>query len=244
MTMQQGQSLVEFAAGSAALLLLLLGVITLSGYQEVQRRGSIAARQFTYESTWQPPGVDPQESVRRVYLHHFDDPGLVDAVGRERYVASDGVQLSRQLGAAPGLAGNAATLLLAPLAASRALTGRDIGLEAGGYVSGELAANVLPHEWTPEPFRGLDIVLRQPYAILADPWSSGSARQVRDRTSSLVPTQRLASLASAWQVLAAPLSILEPTIGRLCLGLIEPETVPEDRLGPRIHGVNAGRICQ
>jgi hypothetical protein len=169
---------------------------------------------------------------------------LLDAVGKARYVREDDIQVSGQRNAAPGLAGEAASLLLAPLEAGRALSGEAIDLEAGAYVRGELAAPVVTHSWTPEPFRSLEIVLRQPYAVLADPWNSGSARQVRERTASLVPTQGLASLSTAWRALAAPLSILEPTIGQLCLGLIEPDTVPEDRLGPRTLAVNAGRLCQ
>jgi hypothetical protein len=244
MNRQHGQSLVEFASGSAALLLLLLGVITLSGYQEVQRRGSIAARQVAFESTWQSHNLAQQTSARRMYQHHFDDAGLQDTVGAANYVSEEGVQVTNQRSVAPGLAGDAASLLLTPLEASRALTGRVIDLEPGGYASGELVTRVVPHEWTPEPFRSLDITLRQPYAILSDPWNSGSAQQVRDRTSGLVPTQRMASIATVWRMLAAPLSILEPSIGRLCLGLIEPDTVPEDRLGPQARGLNSGRLCQ
>ena len=244
MSRQCGQSLVEFAVGSAALLMLLLGVITLSGYQEVQRRGSIAARRLAYETVLEPRDLAALASAQRIYQDDFDDAGLLDAVGRARYVTGDDLRVSRQQGAAPGLAGDAATLLLTPLAASKPFTGQDLDLEPGGYVSGQLLVRVAPHAWTTEPFRSMDIVLRQPYAILSDPWNSGSARQVHDRTSSLVPTQGLASLASAWQALAVPLSLLEPTIGKLCLGLIEPDTVPEDRLGPRTAGVNAGRVCQ
>jgi hypothetical protein len=244
MNRQHGQSLVEFAAGSAAFVLLLLGVITISGYQEVQRRGSIAARQFTYESTWNSQGIAPQESARRMYQQNFADAGLLDSIGKAHYVTANDLRVTSQSGSAPGLAGDAASLLLTPLEASRSLTGRELDLEPGGYSSGELATSVVTHEWTSEPFRSLDIAFHQPYAILTDAWNSSDARHVHDRTSSLVPTQRLASLASAWQVLAAPLSILEPTIGKLCLGLIEPDTVPEDRLSPRVHGIIAGRSCQ
>jgi hypothetical protein len=244
MKWQGGQSMVEFASGAAALLLMLLGVITLSGYQETQRRNSSAARQVAYESAWHAPDVGPQQWARNVYRQHFDDAGLLDASGKTYYVQADNIQVSNQRSAAPGLAGEAASLLLAPLEAGRVLSGEAIDLDAGGYVSGELAAHVVTHAWTPEPFRNLDIILRQPYAVLADPWNGGSAAQVRDRTASLVPTQRLASLATAWQAVAVPLSLLEPTIGNLCLGLIEPDTVPEDRLGPRTRAVNAGRLCQ
>jgi Flp pilus assembly protein TadG len=244
MRRQRGQSLVEFAVGSAALLMLLLGVVTLSGYQEVQRRASVAARQFAYESAWEPSLLSAQVSAQRIHRDNFDDSGLLDSVGRARYVTREGVRVERQQGVAPGLAGDAATLLLTPLAASKPFTGADLDLEAGGYVSGELVARVVTHAWTPEPFRSMDITLHQPYAILSDPWNSGSSSQVHDRTSSLVPTQRLATIANAWQALAVPLSIIEPTIGKLCLGLIEPDTIPEDRLGPRKGAMSLGRVCQ
>ncbi len=132
MSRQRGQSLVEFAGGSAALLLLLLGVITLSGYQEVQRRGSIAARQLR---------IRVSLAVARL-LHRSVCTSHVPAEFRRRGPAGCGWQgalrhwrtmcrLSRQRGAAPGLAGDAATLLLTPLAASRPFTGGRSDLEAG-----------------------------------------------------------------------------------------------------------------
>jgi hypothetical protein len=199
---------------------------------------------LAYESVWESRDFAARASAQRMHQYYFSDAGLLDAVGRARYVTGDDVRVSRQHGVLPGLSGDSATLLLTPLAASKPFTAEGLDLEPGGYVSGELVVRVAPHAWTPEPFRGMDIALRQQYAILSDPWNSGSARQVHDRTSSLVPTQGLASLATAWQALAAPLSILEPTIGKLCLGLIEPDMVPEDRLGPRVAGSNAGRVCQ
>jgi hypothetical protein len=34
-----------------------------------------------------------------------------------------------------------------------------------------------------------------------------------------------------WRPLLAPLALLEPSLGDLCFGLIEPDRIPEDRLG-------------
>jgi hypothetical protein len=175
---------------------------------------------------------------------YFGDPGLLDAVGRARYLEQDDLQFSGQWSAVPGLAGNAAVLLLTPLEVSSVLTGKEIELSRGGYASGEVVAHVATHPWTPDPFRELDIAVRQPYAILSDPWNTGSARQVRERTSSLVPTQRLSSLATVWRALAVPVSLIEPSLGKLCLGMIEPDVVPEDRLGVAVRGMTTGRVCQ
>jgi hypothetical protein len=169
---------------------------------------------------------------------------LLDAVGRAQYLERDDLQLSGEWSAVPGLAGNAAVLLLTPLEVCRVFTGKEIELARGGYANGEVVAHLATHPWTPDPFWKLDIAIRQPYAILSDPWNSGSARQVRERTSSLVPTQRLSSLATLWRALAVPVLLIEPSLGKLCLGLIEPDIVPEDRLGALARGTTTGRPCQ
>ena len=244
MRAQFGQSLVEFAIGSAALLLLLLGVITLSGFQEVERRGSGAARMVAFESAWQPLGASPQESSQRVFAQHYDDSALLDAVGRARYVMPGDVSVSRGSGPAPGLAAEATTLLLAPLRASEAFVGGNIDLESGGYVSGHVAAHLAPHRWLPEPFDSLDLSLQQQYAILTDSWNGSGPRHVRERTASLIPTQSLSSITAIWRGLAAPLSIVEPSIDKLCLGLIEPDAIPEDRLGPVVNSMRIRRPCR
>jgi hypothetical protein len=83
----------------------------------------------------------------------------------------------------------------------------------------------------PEPFRSIRIDLTQPYALMTDDWNSGGPQQVRRRTSGLVPTQMLAGVAAIWRVLLAPLSLFEPALSELCLGQIEPDRIPEDRLG-------------
>jgi len=244
MNQQRGQSLLEFAVGSAALLLLLLGTITLSVFQEAQRRGVSAARQVAFESTWLPADISGGVLVERVYEHHFDDEGLMDAVGRARHLGAADLRLSRELGATPGLAGDAANLLLTSLKVSSALVGGDIDLAAGGYASGDLSVHLPPRQWIPEPFRGLDLTLLQPFAIATDAWSASGPHKVKQRTESLVPLQRLSSIATLWQDLAKPLTLLEPSIDKLCLGLIEPDEVPQDRLGPVMDGTRFRRSCQ
>jgi hypothetical protein len=111
MNVQGGQSLVEFAIGSATLSLLLLGAITVAGYQEVQRRASFAARQIAFESSWQPGGMPLQATRPRAFAQHFDDDGVLDAVGRTRYVAMEDVRVA-QGGLCARAAGDAAGLLL------------------------------------------------------------------------------------------------------------------------------------
>jgi hypothetical protein len=54
---------------------------------------------------------------------------------------------------------------------------------------------------------------------------------VRQRAGGLVPTNRLQALNAVWRPLSLPLGILEPSLRKLCFGLIEPDRIPEDRLG-------------
>ena len=59
MRRQSGQSMTEFAAGSALLVLLLLGALSLGGYQEADRRIVIAARQSAWQQSWLPAADAP-----------------------------------------------------------------------------------------------------------------------------------------------------------------------------------------
>jgi hypothetical protein len=244
MKKQRGQSLVEFAAGTSALVLLLLGVITLSGFQEVQRRGISATRQLAFEAvSWSGP-VRDEVNAEHAFAHHFDDGGMQDAVGRARYVGEEDVEVSQQAGRPPGLADHATTLLMAPLRVGSTLMQARLDLETGGYVTGELVLRLAPHQWLPEPFRDLDLLLRQPYAILSDAWNAAGPPHVKERTAGLVPTQRLESVAGHWQNVTGPLTVLEPSIDKLCLGIIEPEEIPEDRLGPVQANMRGRRPCK
>jgi hypothetical protein len=244
MKRQRGQSLVEFAAGSSALVLLLLGVITLSGFQEVQRRGISAARQLAFEAVSRTESVRNSVNTDNAFAHHFNDEGIQDAVGRARYVREQDIEVLHQAGRPPGLADDATTLLMAPLRVGSTLMQARLDLETGGYLTGDVVLRLAPHQWLPEPFRDLDLLLHQPYAILSDAWNAAGPTHVKERTTGLVPTQRLESVAEYWQALADPLTLLEPSIDKLCLGIIEPEEIPEDRLGPVRANMRGRRPCQ
>jgi hypothetical protein len=133
---------------------------------------------------------------------------------------------------------------MAPLRVGSTLLQGKLDLETGGYLTGDLALRLAPHQWLPEPFRDLELSLRQPFAILADSWNGAGPFHVQERTAGLVPTQRLESVAGMWRSLAAPLTVLEPSIDKLCLGIIEGDEVPEDRLGPPVRNLHSGRPCQ
>ena len=98
MNFQRGQSMVEFSLCASSLVLLLLGTWTIGGYQEVQRRTIVAARQAAYEGAWSAQGFRIEEERSRLASLHFDDAGLADATGAGRLVSTQSVQLQAESG--------------------------------------------------------------------------------------------------------------------------------------------------
>jgi hypothetical protein len=229
--LQTGQSMTEFAVGAAVFALLLLGSITIAGYQEVQRRMAIAARQAAFASAWAGARAPYSQSLRTVAQRHLDDPAVVDAFGRNRYVAGASITAAASEHAAPGLSGAAMQAMLVPLRAAGSFIGGDFDLSADHLLRGSLTVPIARQPALPAPFRSLELEFRQPLAIMIDAWNAGGVNHVRSRSRGLVPTSALTGLQAMWRPLAAPLALLEPALGELCLGLIEPDRIPEDRLG-------------
>lgn len=226
-----GQSLVEFAAGAATMSLLLLGTVLLAGYQEVDRRGLLAARQQAHESAWLAGRADGMPRTRALHVAHLADPGVSAPLDGRQYVAEDSLSASQRTGAAGGGVAVAANSMLLPLRAAGGFLNSAFDLANDGLIRGDIRARLAPPTGAPAPFGTLDIELRAPYALLTDAWHAGGPAHVVRRTGGLVPSSSLASLSRAWQPLVAPLRLLEPSIDELCLGIIEAERLPEDRLG-------------
>jgi hypothetical protein len=226
-----GQSLVEFAAGAAAMSLLLLGTVLLANYQEVDRRGLFAARQQAYAGAWLAGRATPAAQARVLYAAQLADPGVSAPFDGRQYVPVDGITLDAGETGAAGAAATAANAMLQPLRAAGGFFNTAFDLANDGLVKGEVRAHLPPPAGAPAPFADLDLALVAPYALLGDAWHAGDARHVVNRTGGLVPASALAGLARIWQPLMAPLSLLEPSLGELCLGIVEAERIPEDRLG-------------
>jgi hypothetical protein len=231
MRYQRGQSMTEFAVAAALLVLLMLGVITIGGYQEVQRRAATVAPLLAYTGAWSGNPTAGSNGAPSTLAAVFDDPALVSATGNSRLVR-DAAQNSVEFRSAPGRADTSASLLLTTLQGAGSFLGGGFDLQRGGYQAGRVGVQIDALQDLPEPFRSTTLSLTQPYALLTDAWNSADPTHVAGRAGGLVPTQRLAGVASLWQALLAPLTLLEPALAELCLGLIEPDRIPEDRLGP------------
>lgn len=221
----------EFAVAAAALSLLTLGTIAIGGYQEVDRRAVMAARQSAFLGAWQAGRVGTEDTTR---LHEalFADPGVRDTTGSRLLVERDGLAVEATDTVPDGIAGGMQRGLLALLQVSGGFFGSGFDLSQRSLRRGTVEVQVPSLARMPEPFRSLDLRWQVPFALQTDAWHAGSAQHVRRRAGALVPGQRLGELRAIWQPLLAPLILVEPSIARLCLGIIEPDRVPEDRLGP------------
>lgn len=221
----------EFGAAAASLSLLMLGTLAISGYQEVDRRGLLAARQSAWLEEWTPGGADAA-LADALHQRLLSDPGVFDPHGRRPLVASDDLTLDVSRSSSSGVSGGTAAAMLLPLRVTGGFFGAQFDLDRRDFVRGEVAARVAPLQEMPPPFDSLDLTLRNRFALLGDAWQAGGAAHVRRRVSGLVPTGLLSDLRSIWRPVAVALSIVEPSLRDLCLGLIEPDRVPENRLSP------------
>jgi hypothetical protein len=180
--------------------------------------------------------------ARAEVLHQdfLADSGVREPTGGQLLVAEDDLVLEVRRSAPSGVAGGTAQVLLTPLRTVSGFLGSAFDLVEGGLVHGNLRTRIAPLRGMPPPFNTLEIQLRAPYALLGDAWHAGGAAHVSSRAAGLVPASRLTALNAIWQPLSVPVGIVEPSLRRLCFGLIEPDRIPEDRLGAGHSPVPAG----
>jgi hypothetical protein len=166
---------------------------------------------------------------------HFTDSALVDATGQSRLVDTDTVRVTSDVIAVPGQAAVATNFLLTPLRVAGGFLGGGFDLNERGFRTGSISLQISGNNHLPPPFRDLQLRFDQRYALLTDAWNAANPQHVAGRAGGLVPAHALASVSGLWRGLLAPVSLLEPSLQQLCLGLIEPDHVPDDRLdaGPR-----------
>jgi hypothetical protein len=226
-----GQSMTEFAVGLASLALMLLGTITIAGYQEVQRRSSVAARQAAFQVAWMGARTAQKDVIAQAAEPQLTDNSLTDAVGRNRYVRASDIHPSASQLPTPGTARLAANAMVVPLRAVSGFLGGNFDLSTDGFVGIAIDVKIAANPSLPAPFDTIEVQSRQPFALMTDAWNASGPRHVSSRTSGLVPTSALTNLRTLWQPLLVPLALIEPSLTRLCLGIIEADRVPEDRLG-------------
>lgn len=230
--------MVEFAVVVGVFVLLALGTELIYRFQEVQRQAVIGARQAAFSAAWLGDRVPATDVQARLRTGHFEHAGWMDPTGNEAMPSrEESVSLALQQGPAPGRAAAAVAEAMRPLRAVGSYLSEGFDLTPEGFRRATVRVVFDPVTSLPSPLDAIAPDFEEHGAVLGDAWNSGSPAQVAGRTAGLVPTALLAEKAAWLTPATLPLRLLEPALARLCLGLIEPELVPADRLSGGGAGV-------
>jgi hypothetical protein len=212
----RGQAMVESLAATLMLTPLLLAVVQLSALQAAEQATVGAARAAALAAHHGLDGAAGPLSSERIRGMFFADPEAGGEVGKGASRQTPSADLAEDIALAmivPAQVVGAGDL---DLARSRAIASR-----ASVEVTQVFEAN-MPDMPRPRVSAGLPLML--------DDWEADSASAVWRRTAALSSTGRIAAWRGPLTTLAAPMRLLEPAVERLCLGRIDPDIVPEDRL--------------
>lgn len=226
-----GQSSVEFALGLSALTLLGMATLAIGTWQEAQRRVLVSARQSAFQRNWTGNSGDSDKEAR-LYRQHFSDPGLVMPLTGAVLARAGDLQERPVSQPLEGATGAAERLLLQTLESGTGGASRGFDPGGRGWAGSRVELRPRPMPFLPDPLRALELRLNGSMVLLDDSWSAAGPAQVRQRAGALVPTQALASMQAVLRPLLLPLTLIEPSLGQFCPGLLDPDGVPADRLSP------------
>jgi hypothetical protein len=106
------------------------------------------------------------------------------------------------------------------------------GLDIARAEARRATASVAPAQWLDIAWTndGDDRGLRADLSVLVDDWAAPDAAAVWRRTAALSTAGRIDAWRSTLRWAVQPMRLFEPAIARLCLGRIDPDIVPTDRL--------------
>jgi hypothetical protein len=211
----------EFAIAVTVLVLLLLGMPVIARYHELQFATLEGARQLAFRDSWNLVGP-PDANLGALRAALF--PAAADAGQPE----AGNMEARFDVGAAPGLAGHAASTWLAPF---RLAAGSSFDLRDNAFHGADLKVAVTDPPGLPEPFAGLALDLLGHYRLLGDGWASGGPDQVAHRSAGLLVARTAWVLRPLLSVGRELISLVEPAFQQFCPGMVDPEQVPADRLG-------------
>jgi hypothetical protein len=218
-----GQAMAEFAVAVGVLVTLLLCMPVLGRYHELQMASIQAARRAAFEGSWRasPSGNTDPGSIRNALFPDVGDSAQIIAERLRVHVTTSGE---------PGVAGSSTRALLAPFGLTRAIgAGFDLH-EPVMYTASVTVALSRPPQ-LPDPFAQTPIEFNERYVLAGGDWASSGPGQVESRAGGLVPTRATTALRPLLKLTTTLLSVLEPSLRELCLGQVDPEHVPGDRLG-------------
>lgn len=215
----RGQAMVESLAATLVLTPLLLAVVQLSALQSAEQATVAAARTAALAAHHGLDAATGPLSSERIRALFFADEEAEAAVATGAARQASSAELAEDIALAiivPAQLVGAGDL---ELARSRAISAR------ASVDAPQIYEAILPDTPRARVSAGLPLML--------DDWDADGAAAVWRRTAALSTTGRIAAWRGPLTTLAAPMRLLEPAVARLCLGRIDPDIVPEDRL----HGL-------
>lgn len=212
---ERGQALLEITISSIVLVPLLLCGILLAQMQSLQHATIAATRQLALESFHRSMASD--EQIRAAHFLPFDP--LVDSIALQRLLAEQPEKLRE-----------AEAIVFGAIAPAMLVGQGSFDLARDSALSGQievrLKASALLPRWLDLPA----LALREQMTLLLDDWSATGPQQVLARTAALSVAGSLRELTEPLDPVLWAMSIVEPAFSRLCIGRIDPEIVPADRL--------------
>jgi hypothetical protein len=223
---QCGQALIEFAGISIAGTSLLFGLWLIARYQQLETAVVEASRFVAQQRAAVGDFLDDARSARLVRSEFFGErqSPLVAA-------ADVSVRTSRATAEKPDAFDRTVDAALLQASSSPSLPAVD---RAAPYVASVEMRTTRPFG-LPAPLDRLDVTLRATTVISTDSWSAGDSWQVARYAARWVPTATLSSLRPILETFGRIARFLPVDyLHELCVGRIDPEVVPSDRLSREV----------
>ncbi len=230
---QRGQALIEAVVATLLLLPMFVAAYLMWVWQDARHAALVAARYVAFDAALGGQGVSVGQSREALSRHVLDGRGRgwlgIDSRGTE-LIDDAGVQVEVLPWALPGSLETTETAALALLAPARALGSGVLDLQRGGGVRAaiSLQARALLLPRTLGRVRGPRLTAN--LSLLTDPWRSNGAETSRSRVASLSAAGRTREWVEPLRGVRGALALVDPAFERLCLGRIDVDVVPADRL--------------
>jgi hypothetical protein len=256
---ERGQATVEFIVGAMVLVPLFIGMVIVARYLDIKSTTVQASRYAAFEratNLGRPTDAEIERKMRARLFTISDAPvqsndglGNGDAWRNEnmnwrdhsrtpdRLIArpSD-VTLRTTEANVPGAAGAGVQSVVGALDSIGSVTGSRFDVNRRAYYTSTVSVRLANLTSLPAPLNNLNLTLTDRTTVLGDVWHSSGPTNVAQRTGAMVPSRLFTPINSVLRPVRSALSIFEPAFDQLCLGQIDPEIVPLDRLGPAGSG--------
>lgn len=215
----RGQAFSESLAAVLFLVPLMLSMIYLATLMQAEQTAVLTARELAFAALHSADGQVTPEIISRLQVLLTSEEGA-SAENLDAEVTAT------EIGAVPLLIEQTAMTLLTP---AEVVGVGSFDLPSVRAARASVVVSVAADSALDLPI-DQPISLREGISFFAGHGAASGPEQVRARTASLSVASVLAEIAQPLEAVADVASVLEPALRMLCIGRIDPEIVPADRL--------------